>query len=239
MLIKKVWLRIVVRRLAVVMFLAAYLSAPGSPSTSDAGSPPCQTTTVKVSCSTERKETKPLKFRAKLKNLPSGQNPSYHWEVSAGTITSGQGTDQIMVNAQGLPGADITATVQVKFGNCKLTDDCTTQVKGSAPLNAPPQVTIINSKTNSIVICPADPSRSDSPIVSLMANATDPENDTLTYTWRVNAGRITSAARDVKWDLSGVKPGLYTAVVEVSDGHTSANASITVQITECKMNDKP
>jgi hypothetical protein len=71
--------------------------------------------------------------------------------------------------------------------------------------------------------------------VQLTAAATDPDNDTLLYTWSVTGGRITGEGRAVNWDLSGVNPGTYTATVEVNDGNQhTANASSTVTVAVCE-----
>jgi len=43
-------------------------------------------------------------------------NPTYNWSVSAGTITSGQGTPVIHVDTTGLSGSNVTATVEI--GGC-------------------------------------------------------------------------------------------------------------------------
>jgi len=68
-----------------------------------------------------------------------------------------------------------------------------------------------HSSSNS---CPANPSTS----VGLTVNATDPDGDTLLYTYTVSGGRVTGEGANVSWDLSGVGPGKYTATVEVDDG---------------------
>ena len=52
-----------------------------------------------------------------------------------------------------------------------------------------------------------------------MANATDPDNDQLLYTWSVTGGRLSGEGRQVTWDLTGVANGTYTATVEVNDGN--------------------
>lgn len=54
--------------------------------------------------------------------------------------------------------------------------------------------------------------------VQLSTNATDPDGDTLLYTYSTSGGRITGEGPNVSWDLTGVQPGTYTATVEVDDG---------------------
>lgn len=47
-------------------------------------------------------------------NVDGGSgNPTYNWSVSAGTISSGQGTSSITVNTSGLGGRNVTATVKI------------------------------------------------------------------------------------------------------------------------------
>ena len=46
-------------------------------------------------------------------NLSSGAGVTYNWTVSAGSITSGQGTASIMVDTTGLAGQNVTATVDI------------------------------------------------------------------------------------------------------------------------------
>jgi hypothetical protein len=70
--------------------------------------------------------------------------------------------------------------------------------------------------------------------VTLVANATDPDNDQLLYTWSVTGGRLSGEGRQVTWDLTGVEDGTYTATVEVNDGNQhTANGSTTVTVREC------
>ena len=79
-----------------------------------------------------------------------------------------------------------------------------------------------------------DPGPSASQQVQLTANATDPDGDTLLYTYNVSGGRITGEGPNVTWDLTGVQPGTYTANVEVDDGKGKiAFASTTVTVADC------
>jgi hypothetical protein len=75
---------------------------------------------------------------------------------------------------------------------------------------------------------------SGSSTVQLAANATDPDGDTLLYTYTTTGGRVTGDGANVSWDLDGVQPGTYTATVEVDDGcGCVAFSSTTVTVAEC------
>jgi hypothetical protein len=72
----------------------------------------------------------PITFSA---NVGAGTPPAstYNWTVSAGTITSGQGTTSITVSTENLGGQSVTATVEVGGldPSCGRTTSCTTQIK--------------------------------------------------------------------------------------------------------------
>jgi hypothetical protein len=69
-------------------------------------------------------------FKAKLTGTIHTTKPEFKWTVSAGTITEGQGTDEISVDSTGLGGVEITATVELSGAppGCKGSSR-TTQVK--------------------------------------------------------------------------------------------------------------
>jgi hypothetical protein len=70
--------------------------------------------------------------------------------------------------------------------------------------------------------------------VTLVAEASDPDNDQLLYTWSVTGGRLTGEGRQVTWDLSGVQLGSYTATVTVNDGNMhTATGTATVTVADC------
>jgi hypothetical protein len=82
--------------------------------------------------------------------------------------------------------------------------------------------------------CTASASRS----VTLNAGATDPDNDTLLYTWTVTGGTLSGEGASVAWDLSTLAPGTYTATVQVNDGNghiVPGTATVTVAAcTDCR-----
>jgi hypothetical protein len=105
--------------------------------------------------------------------------------------------------------------------------------------NQPPVIAAVRPSISSIVrpCPPPTTSATCTPTgneVTLVAEATDVDNDQLLYTWSVTGGRLSGEGRSVTWDLSGVPNGSYTATVEVDDGnqHKVSN-SATVTVADC------
>ncbi|HEY5838838.1 MAG TPA: hypothetical protein VIT19_07370 [Pyrinomonadaceae bacterium] len=107
--------------------------------------------------------------------------------------------------------------------------------------NQAPVISSFAASTSSITVpcppgmvsdtCPTTPTTS----VGLTTTATDPDGDTLLYTYSTTGGRITGDGPNATWDLSGLAPGTYTASVEVDDGCGCISfSSTTVTITECR-----
>ena len=86
--------------------------------------------TVTVSCPDSVRAGEELTFTAGVSGGDANVEPTYNWSVSAGTISSGQGTATIVVDTTGTEGRTITATVDV--GNfpreCSTSHSCTTSV---------------------------------------------------------------------------------------------------------------
>jgi hypothetical protein len=106
--------------------------------------------------------------------------------------------------------------------------------------NQPPTASLAASTTTITLPCPPGTHGSGacasgaSSTVGLTTTASDPDGDTLLYTYTVTGGRITGDGSSVSWDLSGVGPGTYTASVEVDDGCGCITASTTsVTIANC------
>ncbi|MFN2530435.1 MAG: Ig-like domain-containing protein [Pyrinomonadaceae bacterium] len=106
------------------------------------------------------------------------------------------------------------------------------------PNVAPIVSSVVASLTSITRPCPpgtsstsCTPSDSD---VTLTANATDADNDTLLYTWSVTGGTLSGEGKMVTWNLSGVANGTYTAAVTVNDGNQhTATGSATVTVADC------
>jgi hypothetical protein len=68
---------------------------------------------ISVSSPTDVQDGQPITFTATVDNLSRDITPTYNWTVSAGTISSGQGTSSITVDTSYAGGQSATATVDV------------------------------------------------------------------------------------------------------------------------------
>jgi hypothetical protein len=108
--------------------------------------------------------------------------------------------------------------------------------------NQPPTVTL--SASQSRVTLAAECTGTDRPdssctptagTVQLSANATDPDGDTLLYTYSTTGGKVSGDGPNATLDLTGVAPGTYTVTVEVDDGcGCIAFTSTTVTVDTCR-----
>ncbi len=87
--------------------------------------------TVTVSCPDTATAGSPVTFTANVSGGDSNVTPTFNWTVSAGTISSGQGTSSITVDTTGVPtGTTITATVDVGGydRSCSTSSSCTVNI---------------------------------------------------------------------------------------------------------------
>jgi len=73
----------------------------------------------------------PLVFKVKITGLIHTTKPEFKWNLSAGAIAAGQGTDQITVDTVGVGGLDLTITVELAGAppGCNGSTSKTTHVK--------------------------------------------------------------------------------------------------------------
>jgi hypothetical protein len=113
--------------------------------------------------------------------------------------------------------------------------------------NQPPTVTLTASSSRVVLAAECGPNQHPeesctptSPSVQLSANATDPDGDTLLYTYSTTGGRIVGDGPNATLDMTGVAPGTYTVTVEVDDGcGCIAFTSTTVEVSRCNCVDNP
>jgi hypothetical protein len=91
--------------------------------------------TLNISCPGDVDQGTPATVSASVSGGTPTVTPTYNWTVSAGTITSGQGTSSITIDTKGTGGQNITATVDIGGvdPSCDHTRSCTFAVRGPAP----------------------------------------------------------------------------------------------------------
>lgn len=91
------------------------------------------------------------------------------------------------------------------------------------PANHPPVASCSTDKTL-IYVGSGD-------FVVVRAEANDPDNDPLTYSWTTNGGSIDGTGSEARWNSSGATPGTYTVKVRVDDGRGgSADCSSAIRV---------
>jgi hypothetical protein len=80
-----------------------------------------------------------------------------------------------------------------------------------APVNHPPVASC--SAGNSMVYL------GSGDMVPVTATASDPDNDTLNYTWSASGGRVDGSGPQVRWLSADTTIGAYTVTLNVDDGH--------------------
>jgi outer membrane protein OmpA-like peptidoglycan-associated protein len=67
-------------------------------------------------------------------------------------------------------------------------------------------------------VSPASVFAGSSDAVTFHVNASDPDNDTLSYSYSATGGTIEGTGADARWNPSGLAAGTYTASAKVDDG---------------------
>src|SRR5947208_497318 len=69
--------------------------------------------------------------------------------------------------------------------------------------------------------------------VAVHVNASDADNDPLTYSYSATGGAVEGTGPDARWNSTGAQPGTYTVKCAVNDGHGgTADASGNVEVKE-------
>lgn len=70
----------------------------------------------------------------------------------------------------------------------------------------------------------------DTQMIEIFTEASDPENDVLTYQYVISAGKIVGTGKRVTWDLTNAAPGAYTITAGVHDGIGILGRTKTVRV---------
>jgi outer membrane protein OmpA-like peptidoglycan-associated protein len=70
-------------------------------------------------------------------------------------------------------------------------------------------------------------------VVTVHVNASDPDNDPLTYGYTATSGTVEGTGPDARWNSTGVAPGSYTVNAKVDDGRGgTASCSADIKVEE-------
>jgi Big-like domain-containing protein len=87
-----------------------------------------------------------------------------------------------------------------------------------------------------VAACSANPTSvfaGSNDAVAVHVDASDPDNDPLTYTYTASGGAVQGTGPDARWSSSGLAPGTYTVNVKVDDGKGgSASCATDISVTE-------
>ncbi|MCB1023117.1 MAG: hypothetical protein KDB79_01920, partial [Acidobacteria bacterium] len=90
-----------------------------------------------------------------------------------------------------------------------------------APANPAAYVKALHMDTATVYFTESVSDRNDdfsNSKIKISTIAVDPENDPLTYNYHISAGKILGKGENVVWDLTDVKPGVYSITAGVDDG---------------------
>ncbi len=149
---------------------------------------------------------------------PDGDPITYTWTATAGSV---QGTGgQVRWTFTNVSPGNYMVTVRVDDGRGGNAT-CSVDIRVDPRPNRPPTVSF-SSDRNTVLVGER---------VRFTATATDPDGDSLTYTWSANGGQIVGTGTCVELDTTGVPPGSYTATLRVEDGRGGASdASASIQV---------
>ena len=102
---------------------------------------------------------------------------------------------------------------------------------GSAPAPPPPP-----ANRPPVAACSVNPTSvyaGSGDTVAVHVNASDPDNDPLTYSYSATGGAVEGSGPDARWNSTGVNAGSYTVNVKVDDGKDgTASCAADIKVEE-------
>jgi PKD repeat protein len=155
-----------------------------------------------------------VQFSAAGSNDPDGTIAGYAWTFGDGTSGSGQSVSHVYSGA-GSYQAVLTVT-----DNEGATDQASVNINVTDPAqqNNPP-----------VAVASATPTSGTAPVTISFngSGSSDPDNDPLTYSWNFGDG---TGGTGISVSHTYNAEGSYSAVLTVSDGSLSAQATVTIQV---------
>jgi PKD domain-containing protein/Big-like domain-containing protein len=149
---------------------------------------------------------------------PDNDPLTYTWSSTCGRV-DGNGPTVRWLSA-GVPVGSCTITAKVDDGRGGSASSSVSVSVVPKP-NHPPTITCSADRTSVFV----------GERVHITTNASDPDGDPLTYTWRTNGGQIVGSGAAVDLDTTGAAPGNYTVTVRVDDGRGgAADCTSTIEV---------
>jgi outer membrane protein OmpA-like peptidoglycan-associated protein len=151
---------------------------------------------------------------------PDSDPLTYSWTTTGGTV-EGTGPEARWNSSSATSG---TYAVKVRVDDGRGgTADCSTDIRIEPPPNRPPTMTCSADRTSVLIGEP----------VQIVATASDPDNDPLTYSWESSGGRVRGTEASTRFDTTGLKAGHYSVAGHVNDGRGgTADCQLGIELQE-------
>ena len=149
---------------------------------------------------------------------PDGDPLTYKWSATGGGI-EGTGAD-VRWNSSGVKEGTYTATVTVDDGRGGSANASTDFQVVQKP-NSPPVISSCAANPATITVGQKS---------TITTQASDPDNDPLTYSYKTTGGTVTGSGATAQFDSAHTQPGTYTVTCHVSDGR-GGEVDSTTQVT--------
>ena len=146
---------------------------------------------------------------------------TYAWTVNGQPLAANVNT--ITFGTEGRNPGQYTVACAVTDGEATTTANSAVTVKEYIRPNQPPRVDCL---TTTVDVASGQ-------TVELKANASDPDNDNLKFTWTATSGTVSCSGSTATYNASGVTAGNYTVNATADDGRGGkASCSMTVRVSE-------
>ena len=146
---------------------------------------------------------------------------TYAWTVNGQPLAANVNT--ITFGTEGRNPGQYTVACAVTDGEATTTANSAVTVKEYIRPNQPPRVDCL---TTTVDVASGQ-------TVELKANASDPDNDNLKFTWTATSGTVSGSGSTATYNASGVTAGNYTVNATADDGRGGkASCSMTVRVSE-------